>query len=254
MLEARGVTVSFRRRGGDPFKALDDVSVAIPDGKVVGLVGESGSGKTTLVRTLCGLQKPDCGGVLLDGRDVGAGLRRGRGRALPISMVFQDAAGALDPRQTAFDAVAEALRVHHVVPRADVAGETRRLLATVGLPADVAYRRPGEMSGGQCQRVCIARALAPRPSILVGDEPVSALDVSVQARILKLLAKLLADGENGLRSILLVTHDLAVVATVCDYAYVMAAGRVVEEGEPRRLFSAPRHDCTRRLLAAAQYA
>ncbi|MBR0055789.1 MAG: peptide ABC transporter substrate-binding protein, partial [Kiritimatiellae bacterium] len=100
------------------------------------------------------------------------------------------------------------------------------------------------------QRVCIARAIAPRPALLIGDEPVSALDVSVQARILKLLAKLLANGENGLRAMLLVTHDLAVVATICDYAYVLDAGRVVEEGEPRGIFNAPRHPATRRLLAA----
>lgn len=256
MLEAKGVTVSFRRRGGAAFKALDNVSLSVPDGAIVGLVGESGSGKTTLVRTLCGLIRPDEGRVEIDGRDaaeVFADARKGRGLgvSLPVSMVFQDAVGALDPRQTASEAVAEALRVHRTVLRGYIPAETARLLAMVGLPADVAEKRSGEMSGGQCQRVCIARAMAPRPSLLIGDEPVSALDVSIQARILKLLAGLLENRENGLRAILLVTHDLAVVSTICTHVSVMEKGRIVESGIPREVFAAPRHPCTRHLLAAA---
>lgn len=258
MLEAIGISVSFKRRGGAAFKALDDVSLSVPDGAIVGLVGESGSGKTTLVRTLCGLIRPDAGRVEIDGRDaseVFAEARKGRGRgvSLPVSMVFQDASGALDPRQTALESVAEALRVHRAVPRAGIRAEAARLLATVGLPADVAGKRPGEMSGGQCQRVCIARAIAPRPSLLIGDEPVSALDVSIQARILKLLAKLLESRENGLRAILLVTHDLAVVSTICTHVSVMEKGRIVECGVPQEVFAAPRHPCTRHLLAAAAH-
>ena len=258
MLEATGISVSFKRRGGAAFKALDDVSLSVPDGAIVGLVGESGSGKTTLVRTLCGLIRPDAGRVEIDGRDaaeVFAEARKGRGRggSLPVSMVFQDAAGALDPRQTALESVAEALRVHRVVPRAGIHAEAARLLATVGLPADVAGKRPRDLSGGQCQRVCIARAIAPRPSLLIGDEPVSALDVSIQARILKLLATLLESRENGLRAILLVTHDLAVVSTICTHVSVMEKGRIVESGVPREVFAAPRHPCTRHLLAAASF-
>lgn len=256
MLEATGISVSFRRRGGAALKALDNVSLSVPDGEIVGLVGESGSGKTTLVRTLCGLIRPDAGRVVIDGRDaatVFAEARSGRvrGVSLPVSMVFQDAAGALDPRQTATEAVAEALRVHRTVPRDAIQAETARLLTTVGLPADVSGKRPGEMSGGQCQRVCIARAIAPRPSLLIGDEPVSALDVSIQARILKLLASLLESRENGLDAILLVTHDLAVVSTICTRVSVMERGRIVESGVPSEVFAAPRHPCTRRLLAAA---
>lgn len=254
MLEASHVTVSFRRRGGEPFRALDDVSIKVESGKIVGIVGESGSGKTTLVRTLCGLQKPDSGEVLFKGREIHEAMAAARsGAGLPLSMVFQDASGALDPRQTAASAVGEALRVHRMVARGGEGEEVRRLLAAVGLPADVAGKRPTEMSGGQCQRVCIARAIAPRPALLIGDEPVSALDVSVQARILKLLAALLKGHENGLEAILLVTHDLAVVAAVCDYVYVMSGGRVVEEGVPREVFAAARHEATRRLLAAAGY-
>lgn len=252
MLEVRDVSVSFTRRDGTRFLALDRVSISAADGEIVGIAGESGSGKTTLVRTICGLQKPDSGEVLLDGRPIPGrpGMRGCRGR-LPVSMVFQDAAGALDPRQTAGDAIAEALRVHGIVPRHMVAAETAALMRRVGLPADVAAKRPGEMSGGQCQRVCIARAIAPRPSLLIGDEPVSALDVSVQARILKLFATLLADGGNGLRAILLVTHDLAVASALCGRVYIMERGRVVESGAPSQMFSAPRHPYTRRLLAAA---
>lgn len=258
MLEARRISVSFRRRDGSKFKALDEVSISVPEGKIVGLVGESGSGKTTLVRTLCGLQRPDSGEVTLDGHPLaevldGARKKRWRKEAtpLPISMVFQDATGALDPHQTAKSAVAEALRVHRVVPQAEIDAEANRLLRIAGLPADVDDKRPCDMSGGQCQRVCIARAIAPRPTLLIGDEPVSALDVSVQARILKLLAALLASRENGLRAMLIVTHDLAVVSTICDYAYVLDAGRVAEAGEPRKLFASPQSAATRHLLDAA---
>ena len=240
MLEASHISVSFRRRDGSLLKALDDVSVTIPDGRTVGLVGESGSGKTTLVRVMCGLLRPDAGTVSVDAA----------GSAHPVSMVFQDAAGALDPRQRIGDAVAEALRVHGAVPRAQVSEEAARLLKLVGLPGDVAAKRPAELSGGQCQRACIARALAPRPAMLIGDEPVSALDVSVQARILRLFADLMRDPASGLRSLFIITHDLAVVSAICDYAYVMERGRIVEEGAPEKLFASPSHPYTKRLLAA----
>ena len=156
-------------------------------------------------------------------------------------MIFQDAVGALDPRQRVGDAIAEVGRVHHL--DVDVDG----LLAQVGLPAEYKARFPSELSGGQCQRICVARALALRPSLLIGDEPVSALDVSVQARILRLLGDLRE--KNGL-SLLLITHDLAVVSAVCDYVYVLEHGRLVEEGAPEAVFNAPKHPYTRRLLAS----
>lgn len=255
MLEVRDLSVVFKRRDGSPFHALDGVSISVRDGEIVGIAGESGSGKTTLVRAICGLQRPTSGQILLDGRPIGAGRpARGKSGGIPISMVFQDAVGALDPRQTAGDAVAEALRVHGAVPRGMVAGEAASLMRRVGLPADVAGKRPGQMSGGQCQRVCIARALAPRPSILIGDEPVSALDVSVQARILKLFASLLSDSSNGLRAILVITHDLAVVSSLCDRVYIMERGKVVESGAPSEVFARPSHPYTRRLLDAASNA
>ena len=156
-------------------------------------------------------------------------------------MIFQDAVGALDPRQRVGDAIAEVGRVHHL--DVDVDG----LLAQVGLPAEYKTRFPSELSGGRCQRICVARALALRPSLLIGDEPVSALDVSVQARILRLLGDLRE--KNGL-SLLLITHDLAVVSAVCDYVYVLERGHLVEEGAPEAVFTAPKHPYTRRLLAS----
>ena len=238
MLSAEDITVTFKRRDGTSFAALDHVSLQVPDGGAVGLVGESGSGKTTLVRVICGLQKPDSGRVVFGKRTNDSSRATGAGG---IQMIFQDAVGALDPRQRVGDAIAEVGRVHHL--DVDVDG----LLAQVGLPAEYKARFPSELSGGQCQRICVARALALRPSLLIGDEPVSALDVSVQARILRLLGDLRE--KNGL-SLLLITHDLAVVSAVCDYVYVLERGRLVEEGAPEAVFTAPKHPYTRRLLAS----
>ena len=238
MLSAEDITVTFKRRDGTSFAALDHVSLQVPDGGAVGLVGESGSGKTTLVRVIGGLQKPDSGRVVFGKRTNDSSRATGAGG---IQMIFQDAVGALDPRQRVGDAIAEVGRVHHL--DVDVDG----LLAQVGLPAEYKARFPNELSGGQCQRICVARALALRPSLLIGDEPVSALDVSVQARILRLLGDLRE--KNGL-SLLLITHDLAVVSAVCDYVYVLERGHLVEEGAPEAVFTAPKHPYTRRLLAS----
>lgn len=235
MLSANHITVRFKRRDGSAFKALDDVSLTVPDHGAVGLVGESGSGKSTLARVLCGLVKPDEGEVVQTGE--GGGLQ----------LIFQDAAGALNPRQRVADALAEVLSVHRLRPRAEIPAEVARLLQSVGIPPELAGRYPHELSGGQCQRVCVARALALKPSVLIGDEPVSALDVSVQARILRLLADLRE--ETGL-SLLLITHDLSVVSAVCDSVYVLERGKLVESGPAAQVFSAPSHPYTRRLLAA----
>ncbi len=251
-LAAENIVVTFRRRGAGRFKALDCVSLAIEPGQAVGLIGESGSGKSTMVRVLMGLLRPDEGRVLLDGRDTYA-TPASRARAdsprRAVQMIFQDAVGALNPRQTVFAALAEVLKVHGFIRpgRAGREEQVRELLAQVGIPARAMRQLPRALSGGQCQRVCIARALAARPSILIADEPVSALDVSVQARILRLLVELRR--ARGL-SLLLVAHDLAVVRAVCDHALVLQRGRVVEAGPPARLFTAPQHPYTRRLLAA----
>ena len=272
MLSAEDITVTFKRRDGSSFAALDHVALQVPDGGAVGLVGESGSGKTTLVRVICGLQKPDGGRVFFgtaEGDPPSVGLpgnrerETGNGEQRPtvkssnrqtvkhssrsacrpggIQMIFQDAVGALNPRQRVGDAIAEVGRVHKL--EVDVDG----LLQQVGLPAEVKTRFPNELSGGQCQRICIARALALKPSLLIGDEPVSALDVSVQARILRLLGDLRE--KRGL-SLLLITHDLAVVSAVCDYVYVLERGKLVEEGVPATVFASPKHPYTRKLLAS----
>jgi ABC-type glutathione transport system ATPase component len=247
-LVAEHITVTFKRRGHGVFKALDDVSLSLPPGAAVGLIGESGSGKSTLVRVLMGLRHPDSGQVLLNGEPITAPQSRRNWRRR-IQMIFQDATGALNPRQTVDAALAEVLTVIQGQRggRQALAAPVAALLEQVGLTADVAARYPRELSGGQCQRVCIARALAVEPEILIADEPVSALDVSVQARILRLLGDLRR--QRGL-SLLLVAHDLAVVGAVCDQAIVLQAGRVVEAGPPAELFSNPRHPYTRRLIAA----
>lgn len=251
MLSANNITVTFRRRDGTSFQALDDVSLEVGDHEVVGLVGESGSGKTTFVRVLCGLQKPDQGKVTLDGRDITDLSVRERlaisGGHSSLQMIFQDAVGALNPRMRVHDTLSEVLRVHKACPEDKMDGEVARLLDLVGIPRALAGRFPHELSGGQCQRVCIARALALHPGLLIGDEPVSALDVSVQARILRLLGDLRE--KSGL-SVLLITHDLAVVSAVCDRVYVLEKGRLVEQGIPAEVFAAPKHPYTKRLLAA----
>jgi peptide/nickel transport system ATP-binding protein len=252
LLSAEDITVTFKRRDGSSFAALDRVSLQVPDGGAVGLVGESGSGKTTLVRVICGLQKPDSGRVFFGRDEERTTVKRSNGQTVQysarmacrpggIQMIFQDAVGALDPRQRVGDAIAEVGRVHRL--EVDVDG----LLKQVGLPTEIKARFPNELSGGQCQRICVARALALRPSLLIGDEPVSALDVSVQARILRLLGDLRE--KQGL-SLLLITHDLAVVSAVCDYVYVLEKGRMVEEGVPEAVFASPKHPYTRRLLAS----
>jgi peptide/nickel transport system ATP-binding protein len=247
-LATEQITVGFKRRGTGQFLALDKVSLELPPGAAVGLIGESGSGKSTLARVLTGLLVPNSGRVLLDGHEVPPAQAAARLRR-QVQMIFQDAAGALNPRQTVFAALAEVLTVirHLHGGRAALDARITALLEQVGLPAGLAGRYPRELSGGQCQRVCIARALAVEPAVLIADEPVSALDVSVQARILKLLGRLRR--ERGL-TLLLIAHDLAVVGAVCEQAVVLQTGRVVEAGPPELLFRAPRHPYTRRLLAA----
>ncbi|MBQ9725876.1 MAG: ABC transporter ATP-binding protein [Kiritimatiellae bacterium] len=248
LLAAEGLCVRYR---GMPRPAAQDVSLALAPGECVGLVGGSGCGKSTVARALVGLETPSAGRVLWRGRDTAA---FGRAERLDwrrgVQLVFQDPLGALNPRMRVGAAVEEALRVHR--PAAYPAREARRarvaeLFATVELPAETARRYPHELSGGQRQRVCIARALAVEPRVLVADEPVSALDVAVQAQLLRTLRRLL--DATGL-AMLFVSHDLAVVRCLCSRALVMEAGRIVEEGSVGALFSAPRTACARALLDA----
>ena len=234
--------------GGRPREAMFDVSLTIERGEALGLVGESGSGKTTLARILLRLLKPTSGRVLFDGEDIFA-LDRRRLRALRrrMQIVFQDAAGSLNPRMRVGAAVREPLVVHRLFRGAAADDRVIELFDEVGLSHDLIEKYPHQLSGGQRQRVGIARALSLRPEFLVLDEPVSALDVSVQAQVLNLLADLRE--RHGL-TYLFIAHDLAVVRHLTERVAVMYAGRIVEIGSREALFSRPRHPYTASLLAS----
>jgi peptide/nickel transport system ATP-binding protein len=227
--------------------ALEAVSLELKAGEVLGLVGESGSGKSTLGRLAVGLERADVGTVSLDGHDLARADRATRRRLRrDVQMVFQDPYGSLDPRLTVARIVAEPLVLLRLAA-AEAGARVREALAEVGLGADALGRYPHEFSGGQRQRIAIARALITRPRLVVADEPVSALDVSVQAQVLNLMADLRA--RHGL-AYLLISHDLAVVAHLADRIAVMRAGRIVECGPTARLLQAPSHAYTRALLDA----
>jgi peptide/nickel transport system ATP-binding protein len=213
--------------------AVDDVSFDLHREETLGVVGESGSGKTTLMKLMLGLERPDSGTVTY----TGVSLRR------DVQVVFQDPASALDPRMRVADIILEPLRVLRI--GGDHRARLAELLDAVGLGAASAARYPHEFSGGQRQRIAIARALASRPKVLIGDEPVSALDVSVRAQILNLLEDLRVDFQLTL---VLVSHDLSVVRHMTDRVLVMQRGQVVEEGATRDVFRAPQHPYTRLLL------
>jgi len=228
--------------------AVADVSLAIPRGATLALVGESGAGKSTVARCVVRLEDPDGGRILYAGEDIGglrgAALRRFRGR---VQIVFQDPHGSLNPRMRVGTAVREPLEVHGIARGADADARVAELFREVGLDPNHRGSYPHQLSGGQRQRVGIARALAVGPELLVLDEPVSALDVSVQAQVLALLRDLQA--RRGL-TYLFVAHDLAVVRQMADHVAVMYLGRIVEEATAERLFADPRHPYTRALLAA----
>ncbi len=228
--------------------ALRGVSLDIHTGRSLGVVGESGSGKSTLARLVMALDTPSAGSVELLGRD----LHRLPARALraarrDFQMVFQDPYGSLNPRQTVQAIVTEPLQALANATKAELRERAAEVLAQVGLRAGDAHKYPHEFSGGQRQRIAIARALITRPRLIVADEPVSALDVSVQAQVLNLLQDL--QERHGV-SYLLISHDLAVVQQLCDEVLVLYQGQVVERGAPRALFTQPRHPYTQALVAA----
>lgn len=247
ILQASGVTVCFRT-GRREVLALQDVTVAVGVGERVGLVGESGSGKSTLARVFLGLQPPRSGQVSVAGHPLYSADAPSR-KELPrlVQMVFQDPYGSLDPRMTIEQSIQEVLAVHRLASSAEQSRRISELLQQVGLDAAAAARFPHEFSGGQRQRIALARALAMEPRVLVADEPVSALDVSVQVQILNLMTEL--HRSCGL-SLLLIAHDLAVVRYCCDRVYVMQDGRVVESGLTEEVLEKPRHPYTARLLSA----
>ncbi len=229
-------------------RAVDGVSIDIQRGETFAIVGESGCGKSTLARLILRLITPDRGSVVFDGTDVTASdpesVRRLR---RDMQMIFQDPFSSLNPRMTVGALVAEPLRVHGLADGKDIAVEVARILRMVGLPAEHAQRYPHEFSGGQRQRIGIARALATRPRLVIGDEPVSALDVSIRAQVINLLEDLKTELSLTL---ILVSHDLAVVRHTSDRIAVMYLGEIVELGRCDALFEAPAHPYTRSLLAA----
>ena len=229
-------------------QALQDVSFTLQPGRSLGIVGESGSGKSTLARLVMALEAPTRGRVILDGQDLNtlspADLRRTRSK---VQMVFQDPYGSLDPRRSVGQTVAEPLAVLHGASRSEQRTRAGEALEAVGLRAADLTKYPHEFSGGQRQRIAIARALITRPKLIVADEPVSALDVSVQAQVLNLMQDL--QDQFGV-TYLFISHDLSVVDLVCDEVVVLQAGRIVEQGPPARLFQRPEHPYTQRLLAA----
>ena len=232
-----------------PVRAVDDVSFEIGVGESFALVGESGCGKSTVARCLVGLLEPDAGSISFEGRDL-ATLRRSdrREACRAVQMVFQDPYSSLNPRLTVGEAIAEPLRIDGRVARGDIDARVAALLAEVGLEADAARKFPHEFSGGQRQRIGIARALALQPRVLVADEPVSALDVSIQSQILLLLRSL---QRSRNLSLLFITHDLAVVRNFCDRVAVMYLGRLVEQGTVAEVLDAPGHPYKKALRDAA---
>ncbi|MFC9662741.1 ABC transporter ATP-binding protein [Nocardia sp. NPDC127606] len=249
VIRVDSLEVSFTSRRGligkRRLRALDGVSFGVVRGETFGLVGESGGGKSTLVRTIFGINTPTAGSVRILGHDLAA-LRPAARRALRnrVQLVFQDPYSSLDPRMSAHDIIAEPLRIAGGYSRDRVL----ELLEQVGLGPDALDRRPAEFSGGQRQRLGIARALAPRPEVLVLDEPVSALDASVQAQVINLLQDL--QEQLGL-SYLFIAHDLSVVRHLSDRVAVMHLGKLVEIGATEDVFTSPRHPYTRALIASA---
>ncbi|GAA5015942.1 dipeptide ABC transporter ATP-binding protein [Actinopolymorpha pittospori] len=255
LLEVEGLVVHYDVRGAgtvvrrrETVHAVDGVNFALGTHETLGLVGESGCGKSTTGRSVLLLERPTAGRIRFEGRDLATlGRRELAGLRRRMQIVFQDPIGSLNPRHTVGQLLREPLRVHHLVPKAQQRERVQELLALVGLPADAVSRFPHEFSGGQCQRIAIARALAVEPRFLVLDEPVSALDVSIQAQILQLLTDL--QNRLGL-AYLFIAHDLAVVGQMSDRVAVMYLGKIVEIADRDSLYARPHHPYTQALFSA----
>lgn len=247
VLQADQITKTFSQSGRVDFTAVDHVSFRLMPGEILGMVGESGSGKSTIARMVTRLTDISEGRIFIDGQDV----THAKGEKLRsvysgLQMVFQTPAGSFDPRRTLGDGIGESLK-NKGVPRAERNRRVAELLAQCGLPAEFAGRYPHEVSGGQCQRAAIARALACEPKIIILDEATSALDVTVQKQIIELLQKL--QKTKGL-SYLFICHNLALVQQFCDRVIVLYEGKVVEEGTPDEVIFHPESDYTKRLVEA----
>ena len=254
LLNIRDLTKHFdvrRAIGGQKqvLKAVDGVSFSIDDDNVMALVGESGCGKSTVARLILRLVSPTSGAVHFRGRDIfGFDAKELKAFRKSVQIIFQDPFASMNPRRTVFDTVSEPLIIHKLAPRKEMKGSVTDILEMVGLGPEVLYRYPHEFSGGQRQRICIARALAVSPELIVADEPLSALDVSIQAQILNLLQDL----KRRLKlSFLFISHDLRVVQYISDRVGVMYLGKIVEYARTEELFLMPYHPYTEVLLASA---
>ena len=247
ILDVKDLTKNFYKNK-QLFTAVNHISFQLRQGECLGLVGESGCGKSTTVKMLTHLLKPGSGEILLEGTEI----QHLKGKALKklyteIQMVFQIPQDSFDPRRTLGDSIMESMRNHNV-SRKEAQNRLWQLLQQVELPSELADRYPNQVSGGQCQRAAIARALAVNPKILICDEATSALDVTVQAQIIELLKRLQQEMDL---SILLISHDLALVQHLCDRVIVMYQGNIVEQGTPDRVINAPENDYTKMLIEAA---
>ncbi len=247
LLRVDGLRLTFDVQGRSLY-ALDGVSFEVGRGETVGLVGESGSGKSTLAKAILNAVRPDDGQILFDGADIAAmGPKALKAIRRRLQMVFQDPYSSLDPRMCIRDIIAEPLQAHRWGTRREIAERVAALIAAVGLPSEAAERMPQQFSGGQRQRIAIARALALEPDMLIADEPVSALDVSIQAQIINLLREIQA--RLGI-AYLVIAHDLALIHQISDRIIVMYLGRIVEEGRADDIVGTPLHPYTVSLLAA----
>lgn len=248
LLKIEGLTKSFENSSKTSYTAVDHVTFQINEGETLGLVGESGCGKSTLAKLITRLLDPTDGTIRLNGKDI----TRAEGKELReayrhMQMVFQSPVGSFDPRKTIGYGIGESMR-NHGMTKAEIKQRITELLERCGLSSEYAQRYPHEISGGQCQRAAIARALAIRPKLLICDEATSALDVTVQHQIMELLR---AQKETNHLSFLFICHNLALVQSFCDRVLVMYGGKIVEEGTPDQVIQAPQSEYTKRLVAAA---
>ncbi|MFS0872689.1 ABC transporter ATP-binding protein [Paenibacillus xylanilyticus] len=253
LLEVEGLKIHFPIRGGlikreiGSIKAVDNVSFSIEQGQTYGLVGESGSGKTTTGRAVIGLNHVTAGRILFNGKDLAKERRKDRQLQRDVQMIFQDPYSSLNPKKRVIDIIAEPLRNYERLTATEEKRQVRDLLEKVGLSPESIYKYPHEFSGGQRQRIGIARAIALKPKLIIADEPVSALDVSVQAQVLNFMQEI--QKELNL-TYLFISHDLGIIRHMCDQIGIMYKGRYVEQGTTDDIFENPQHIYTKRLIAA----